>query len=189
MNAAYHREWYRKNREKVLHRKSLYYKKLKKENPEILKRYRDNWNKSPAKKRANEAWRQRNPEKAKEISNRSARKNKARRAAWERARIISDPFYRLKKRMRNRVGMAFKHSYKNTATSVLVGGFENLKARLESLFKEGMSWENYGKAWEIDHITPLSWFDLSNPVQQHYAFHFTNCQPLTPAENRSKSNK
>jgi hypothetical protein len=65
---------------------------------------------------------------------------------------------------------------------------EELKIHLESQFKEGMNWGNYGK-WEIDHIFPLSKADLTNLEEYKKVFHYTNLQPLWKAENRSKGNK
>jgi len=52
------------------------------------------------------------------------------------------------------------------------------KEYLESKFKIGMSWENYGKIWHVDHIIPCKKFDLQNPEQQKKCFHYTNLQPL-----------
>jgi hypothetical protein len=49
-----------------------------------------------------------------------------------------------------------------------------------------MNWENYGTYWEIDHKKELYRFDLSNPIQQKEAFHFTNTQPLSIEKNRKK---
>ena len=62
---------------------------------------------------------------------------------------------------------------------------------LESLFKPGMSWENYGSgengdhknSWHIDHIVPISKFTGKSPN------HFTNLQPMWALENMQKSNK
>jgi 5-methylcytosine-specific restriction endonuclease McrA len=34
--------------------------------------------------------------------------------------------------------------------------FDTLKQHLESQFRPGMSWDNYGSEWHIDHIVPLS---------------------------------
>jgi hypothetical protein len=52
-----------------------------------------------------------------------------------------------------------------------------------------MSWNNHGSYWEIDHIKPCSSFDLTDIEQQKQCFHYTNLQPLTIYENRSKYNK
>ena len=53
-----------------------------------------------------------------------------------------------------------------------------------------MTWNNYGyKGWHIDHIIPLSAFDLADREQFLKACHFTNLQPLRAEENFSKNNK
>ena len=65
---------------------------------------------------------------------------------------------------------------------------EDFKLHLASKFQDGMSFENYGK-WHIDHIRPCSSFDLTDIEQQKQCFHYTNTQPLTKLENRTKSNK
>lgn len=59
---------------------------------------------------------------------------------------------------------------------------------IESQFKDGMSWNNFGE-WEIDHIKPVSLFDLSKYDEQSKCFHYTNTQPLIAHENRVKRNK
>lgn len=59
---------------------------------------------------------------------------------------------------------------------------------IESQFRVGMSWKNYGD-WEIDHKVPCSNFDLTDPVQRKACNHFTNLQPLWARENREKGSK
>lgn len=63
---------------------------------------------------------------------------------------------------------------------------------LKSLWKDGMSWNNYGFGkgkWVIDHIIPCDQFKPFTPDQQKACFHYTNLQPLWWEENASKSNK
>lgn len=62
---------------------------------------------------------------------------------------------------------------------------------IESMLKPGMTWDNYGAkgkqpSWEIDHIIPVSHFDLTVESQRLKAFHYTNTQPLWTIENRLK---
>jgi hypothetical protein len=64
---------------------------------------------------------------------------------------------------------------------------EKLFAHLEAQFRDGMSWDNYGRyGWHIDHIIPCSSFDLTDTDQQRKCFHYTNLQPLWAHENLSK---
>jgi len=63
------------------------------------------------------------------------------------------------------------------------------KEYLESKFKDGMTWENYGKKktdWSIDHIISISQWDLNDIEEQKKACHYTNIQPLSFIENSIK---
>lgn len=53
--------------------------------------------------------------------------------------------------------------------------YNDLKSHIESLFTDGMSWDNYGE-WHVDHIKPLSKFDETTPISIVNAL--TNLQPL-----------
>lgn len=99
--------------------------------------------------------------------------------------------YRLSQTLRARLRSALKRNYKNSSAVGDLGcTIGQLKTYLESKFKTGMTWENWGhNGWHIDHIKPLSSFDLKNPEQQKLAVHFTNLQPLWSRENLSKGSK
>jgi hypothetical protein len=67
---------------------------------------------------------------------------------------------------------------------------EELKLYLESQFTEGMSWDNYGReGWEIDHIRPLSSFNLEDRDELLKACHYSNLQPLWRTDNRKKGSR
>ena len=51
---------------------------------------------------------------------------------------------------------------------------------------EMMSWDNYPRLWEIDHIVPLSAFDLTDRKQFLEACNYTNLQPLWWFDNLLK---
>ena len=51
-----------------------------------------------------------------------------------------------------------------------------------------MSWENHGE-WHLDHVIPLSYFDLNDELQRLAAWHYINFQPLWAADNLKKGGK
>lgn len=57
---------------------------------------------------------------------------------------------------------------------------------IESRFKQGMSWDNFGE-WHIDHIIPLA--SAKTEIELIELCHYTNLQPLWAEENRSKGDK
>lgn len=72
----------------------------------------------------------------------------------------------------------------------LVGYTEkDLLIRIESQFKEGMSWANYGEKWEIDHIVPKSLFKFKKPTDAGFkeCWGLHNLRPLWKEENMKKS--
>lgn len=102
-----------------------------------------------------------------------------------------DMNFRLINNVRVRLRDALRQNHKTGTTIDLLGcSIEALKIHLESKWQEGMTWENYGKTgWHIDHIKPLSSFDLTNSFQLSKACHFTNLQPLWAKDNLSKGSK
>jgi hypothetical protein len=96
-------------------------------------------------------------------------------------RYHNDESYRIKCLLRARIYGAFKHTQttKHNKTTDLIGcSYDQLKSHLESQFKPEMNWNNHGVVWEIDHIKPCSFFNLTNVEQQKQCFHYTNLQPL-----------
>lgn len=101
---------------------------------------------------------------------------------------VNDPAAFIAKNLRDRLRRSLKREAKRgSAVRDLGCSIEFLKRHLESLFKPGMSWENYGrKGWHIDHIRPLARFDLTDRNQLLQAVHYTNLQPLWWYENLHK---
>lgn len=87
--------------------------------------------------------------------------------------------HKLSLTLRNRLNDALKNNYKTSSALVSLGcSLEKFKLYLEKQFFPEMTWNNYGKVWEIDHIKPCSLFDMTNLKQQQKCFHYTNMQPL-----------
>lgn len=103
--------------------------------------------------------------------------------------------FRLKKIIRCRVYGAIKQSTNarprmpKRTTEMLGCSIQEMKNHLQKQFKRGMTWENHGTHWHVDHIVPLSQFDFTNPIQAALATHYTNLQPMWAKENLSKSDR
>jgi len=111
--------------------------------------------------------------------------------AWA---LRDTPKYRIAARLRQQTRHAFKkregRGYLKRHTKELLGvsNWEEAKRYLESLFKDGMNWDNM-HLWHIDHIRPISSFDLDDSAQLEECFNIKNLQPLWAIDNIKKSNK
>jgi hypothetical protein len=99
----------------------------------------------------------------------------------------SNVLFKLRQNLRRR----FSRCIKLKGTEKILGcSFEQFRVHIESKFKPGMSWDNYGyNGWHIDHIMPLSWFDVTDPNEVDKANHYTNLQPLWAKDNFIKNNR
>jgi len=124
------------------------------------------------------------------------RKNsKIERNEWERDKKKNDANYRISSLLRTRITKICKNKA-GSAVRDLGCSIEFFKDYIEQLFHfdlktgEIMTWENWGQfGWHMDHIVPLSSFDLTNREQFLKACHYTNLQPLWWWENLSKGKK
>jgi len=65
-----------------------------------------------------------------------------------------------------------------------------LRGWLEAQFQPGMTWENYGTVWNVDHVVPLKWWDVEHfPQHLVEASHYTNLQPMFKSKNFAKRDR
>lgn len=108
-------------------------------------------------------------------------------AKKRKERYNKDQLFRLGVILRSRVSNMFKTG---SAVKDLGCSLSEFKIYIESKWKPGMNWNNYGlHGWHIDHIIPLSKVDLTDSEKFRQVCHFTNLQPLWSNENLAKSNK
>lgn len=105
-----------------------------------------------------------------------------------------DVVYIFKKRLRRWIERCISGKKAKASREYVNYSPQEFKKHIERLFKEGMSWDNYGE-WHVDHIRPLSSFDfldkngkiLIDEVKK--ANSLSNLQPLWAKENLSKNDK
>lgn len=170
------KQYYKKNRKKILSKKSTIQK-----TDDFRKSRREYYQNNKEKFKT----------KDKKYRNKTETKNKKR--IYHNKYYKENINYKLACSLRSRIRVALKNKIikKNFKTLDVVGcTIPELKLHLESQFKEGMSWDNHGQyGWHIDHIKPLSSFDLTDQEQVKQACHYTNLQPLWAEENLSKGCK
>tara|TARA_R110001592_G_C12721227_1_gene708941 strand:+ start:49 stop:540 length:492 start_codon:yes stop_codon:yes gene_type:complete len=157
--SEYWREYYLKTKSKRKEKRQYYFKKWLEENKDENNNYQKEY----------------------QLKNRKSLSNKAN--AYLKERRKNDVEYKLIAYTRNRLYHVIKKGFKlnrNRTIDEIGCSITEYKNHLESQFTENMCWDNYGECWEIDHIKPLS---------KGGTFHYTNTQPLTVTENRSKGNR
>ena len=104
-------------------------------------------------------------------------------------RYNKDIEYKLRRLLRGRLYSAIQKNVKTGSSIKDLGcSIKELRGHLESQFTEDMTWSNHGK-WHIDHIKPLSSFDLSNRRELHKGCNYKNLQPLWAEDNLRKGGK
>ena len=134
-------------------------------------------------------YRDKNKEKIKKYQQNNKQKLRNYMKEYRKEKYDKDIQFRISTILRSRLGKAIKDEFKiGSAIKDLGCSITELKSYLESKFLTGMTWDNYGlDGWHIDHIKPLSAFNLSDKKQILEACHYTNLQPLWAKDNLSKS--
>lgn len=104
-------------------------------------------------------------------------------------KAINDMIYKLKQNQKSYLHQQLKNSMlkKIDSTNKYIGcSIEQLKRWLEFQFKNDMNWTN--KSWQLDHIIPVSLFNLNDAFELKIAFNWTNIQPLYKKDNLQKYN-
>lgn len=139
------------------------------------------------------SWRLKNREKLLQKKKEYYQLNKAHINNYVLNKMHSDVNYKLRHNLRTRLNQALRTNYRSgSAVRDLGCTIPEFKQHLESKFQPGMTWDNWGSGcgeWSIDHIIPLSKFDLSNREEFLKACNYTNLQPLWASENSIKGNK
>jgi hypothetical protein len=122
-------------------------------------------------------WRKANPakQKALEAKNRTTRRSDAR--------------VRLHESIGLQVWFALKGRKNGKSWQSLVGyTTAELVRHLERQFLPGMTWENYGPIWHVDHIIPKASFEFVCATDAGFraCWAITNLRPLWSRDNLSK---
>jgi hypothetical protein len=96
-----------------------------------------------------------------------------------------EPVDKFKRVVRNRIWWCLEK--KEMHTIEYLGCTFPEYERWISNYSPEFTMENRGSVWHIDHVIPLSHFDMNDPVQQLIAFNWRNTAPLLARENLAKN--
>jgi len=106
---------------------------------------------------------------------------------WRKKKLKTDGFFRMKRRLRERIRDYMKGDAIGKKTKEIVGlDYVEFKNYISEKFSDGMTWENYGK-WHLDHIIPLC--EAKNVEELIKLNYYTNLQPLWVEDNLKKNRK
>lgn len=172
--------WYKKNYDR-------YYAKQRERvlrNPELYREFKKKWILNPE-----------NLESVKNSRKKYAKSEHGKKALneYRRNKLKNDPVFRMAVNLRLRLRRIIKQQGGKDKYAKMLeivgmdwGGF---KKYIENKFKPGMTWDNYGTHWHLDHIKAITKFDLLTEQGQKQSCHYTNLQPLWALENLKKGNR
>jgi len=183
------REYYKKNKDKINRQNREWKQRNRKEYLAYMKEY----NAENAKRIAEfgRGYRRKNKEKIALREKKYYAKNKDRVNAHRRKRYRENPLYKLNRKISSEILKSLRGQKAGRRWETLVGySLQELKLHLEKQFVKGMSWENHGTYWHIDHITPISWYKFSSPDDYQFklCWSLSNLQPLLIPDNLKKHN-
>lgn len=200
-------EYYKKNKEKI----DAYRKEWHDQNKDDKREYDKEYRRLNKEKRREQAriWREKNKEKLsiqrKEYVLKNKEQLKAKKSEYNknnRAKVNErlkeyrkNPKIKIdhsiSKAIRSHLKMKGISKEKRQWENIVGYSVEKLISHLESKFKDGMTWENYGTHWHIDHIKPKSWFlfESLDDAAFRQCWSLENLQPLEASVNLTKGNK
>jgi hypothetical protein len=99
-----------------------------------------------------------------------------------------EPLEKMKRYIRTRIYIALKKLKKqNTIQYLGLSSSDYFKWILS--YNPLYTIDNYGKVWHIDHVIPLSRFNLNDENEHIIAFNWRNTMPLSAKENLAKNNR
>lgn len=99
--------------------------------------------------------------------------------------------YTIIDRLKKKQQIAFRRLMSGQAPSSKIReyvglSFMEIKAWINKRMLPGMTWNNYGSEWVIDHVVPLRLFDLSKESDCKMVWNYRNLMPLFKEDNLHK---
>jgi hypothetical protein len=109
----------------------------------------------------------------------------------QQKRRKESPQYRLRSNLSSLLAGRLKSKNRKSTFDLLDFTLEELKTHLEKQFRNGMTWENYGYYWHVDHKKPDCAFSYQSHIDSDFreCWALSNLQPLLKIENLCKGGR
>lgn len=95
--------------------------------------------------------------------------------------------YNLKKKHQIAMRRLYATNSPSKEFCVMVGtDKESFKNHINNNLLSGMTLDNFGVVWSLDHIVPVDLFDFNNIDDLHLCYNFNNIMPMFINDNRKK---
>jgi hypothetical protein len=132
-------------------------------------------------------WALDNKNRMKFLQSRWYQSNKSSIRTKQHYRYNHDTEYRLRKNLSRLLSLNITKKY--STLKYLDSTIPFIRKWFEENFTDTeMNWDNYGSYWEIDHVLPISLFDLANDNHVLVCFNWRNLIPYPKHLNLKKSN-
>lgn len=118
-----------------------------------------------------------------------SKENRESRRATFRKHWNSNPKFRLRTRFGNAITDSLRRNSRRAGWQPILGySIDDLRLHLERQFLPGMTWDNHGPVWHIDHIVPVAFFSFETIQCPDFkaCFALTNLRPLWKGDNLTK---
>lgn len=113
-------------------------------------------------------------------------KNKSELNRKSSERFRNNPKLRMLNNIRGRVRSCIKWKKKDRTLSYVGCTAKDFMDHIEKQFHSGMTWQNMGPHWHLDHIVPVNAFMFDDESDIYKCFNYTNYQPMLASDNLSK---
>jgi len=100
-----------------------------------------------------------------------------------------DPIEKFKRYIRTRIYNCLRNKNKTKHSVEYLGCSSDDYFKWIFSYNNNCTLENHGKVWHVDHVIPISRFNLNNHEEQLLAFNWRNTMPLSCKENLAKNNR
>ncbi len=110
---------------------------------------------------------------------------------WRSIQRQTNPQFRIREAFSSRIHKLLKNNSKSSKllSKYLGCSFDEFIKWIQYQFVEGMTMDNYGRDWHMDHVKPCVSYDLTNEIELNECMCWKNLRPCWRVENLKKSGK